>query len=264
VVHGNCSSAETLRLNAASGNRKGEKNAGKTVLARFSIYKPSRMRLVGCMTLWTRWGFLIPILWLMGFVVFYWVNHFTNGFVPDKWIVTVGHLLGTIFVWIFSITLGNTTFKEVMDVKTEETTIVELPHKFLFFSAKIWGLILTLAVGWFLYQPPPKSWLDKAFLQKEALEKKLLEAGEDAKEKLKSKTDAASTPEKKPVVDATPVMREWVNAEGKKLMAKCMGASTVEGKRKVRLIKEDGVEVLYDFEKLSTEDQRYVNERFPQ
>lgn len=233
-------------------------------MPRFSIYKTAVIRLAVCMTLWTRWGFLIPILWLMGFVVFYWVNHFTNGFVPDKWIVTVGHLLGTIFVWIFSITLGNTTFKEVMDVKTEETTIVELPHKFLFFSAKIWGLILTLAVGWFLYQPPPKSWLDKAFLQKEALEKKLLEAGEEAKEKLKPKTDAAATPEKKPVVDATPVMREWVNAEGKKLKAKCMGASTVEGKRKVRLVKEDGVDVLYDFEKLSADDQRYVNERFPQ
>jgi hypothetical protein len=231
--------------------------------ARFLIYKRSEACLFHFMTLWTRWGILIPILWLMGFVVFYWVNHFTNGFVPEKWIVTVGHLLGTIFVWIFSITLGNTTVKEVMDVKTEETTIVEMPHKFLFFSAKVWGLILTLAVGWFLYDPPPKSWLDEAFLQKEALEKKLLEAGEEAKEKLKAKNDTAASPEKKTAEEPVTVMREWINAEGKKLTAKCVGSMTVDGKRKVRLVKEDGVEVLYDFDKLSADDQRYVNDRFP-
>jgi hypothetical protein len=214
------------------------------------------------MTLWTRWGFLIPILWLMGFVVFYWVNHFTNGFVPDKWIVTVGHLLGTIFVWIFSVTLGNTDIKEVMDVKTEETTVVMLPHKFLFFSAKLWALILTIAVGWFLYQPPPKSWLDKAFLQKDALEKRLIEAGEEAKKKLQAKEETPATPEK--VVDTTPVMREWINAEGKKLKAKCIGITTEDGKRKVRFVKEDGAEILYDYDKLSAEDKNYVNERFPQ
>lgn len=216
------------------------------------------------MTLWTRWGFLIPILWLMGFVVFYWVNHFTNGFVPDKWIVTVGHLLGTILVWIFSVTLGNTDIKEVMDVKTEEKTVVMLPHKFLFFSAKVWALILTLAVGWFLYQPPPKLWLDKAFLQKDAIEKRLIEAGEEAKKKLQSKEGAPAAPEAvSPPVDATPVMREWINAEGKKLKAKCIGITTEEGKRKVRFVKEDGTEILYDFEKLSAEDKSYVNDRFP-
>lgn len=214
------------------------------------------------MTLWTRWGFLIPILWLMGFVVFYWVNHFTNGFVPDKWIVTVGHLLGTILVWIFSVTLGNTDIKEVMDVKTEEKTVVMLPHKFLFFSAKIWALILTLAVGWFLYQPPPKSWLDKAFLQKDALEKRLIEAGEEAKKKLQAKEETPATPDK--VVANTPVMREWINAEGKKLKAKCIGITTEDGKRKVRFVKEDGAEILYDYDKLSADDKNYVNERFPQ
>lgn len=232
-------------------------------VSRFLIYKRSEACLIRFMTLWTRWGILIPILWLMGFVVFYWVNHFTNGFVPEKWIVTVGHLLGTIFVWVFSITLGNTTVKEVMDVKTEETTILEMPHKFLFFSAKVWGLILTLAVGWFLYDPPPKSWLDEAFLQKEALEKKLLEAGEEAKEKLKAKNDPAASPEKKTAEEPVTVMREWINAEGKKLTAKCVGSITADGKRKVRLVKEDGVEVLYDFDKLSVDDQRYVNDRFP-
>jgi hypothetical protein len=216
------------------------------------------------MTLWTRWGLLIPILWIMGFVVFYWVNHFTDGFVPDKWIVTVGHLLGTIFVWIFSITLGNTTLKEVIDAKTEESTIIEMPHKFLFFSAKMWGLILTIAVGWFLYNPPPKTWLDEAFLQKAALEKKLKDVGEDAKEKLQAKPASSSPTLQPPTIDKTPVMREWVNAEGKKLMAKCVGVMVDQGKRKVRFVKDDGKEVLYDFDKLSAEDQRYVNERFPQ
>lgn len=215
------------------------------------------------MTLWTRWGFLIPILWMMGFVVFYWVNHFTQGFVPDKWIVTVGHLLGTIFVWIFSITLGNTTVKEVIDVKTEESTIIELPHKFLFFSAKLWGLILTVAVGWFLYNPPPKSWLDQAFLQKAALEKKLKNVGEEAKEKLQAKPTGTPPPDPQVIIDKTPVMREWVNSEGKKLMAKCIGVTTMDGKRMVRFVKEDGKEIPYEFEKLSTDDQRYVNERFP-
>lgn len=216
------------------------------------------------MTLWTRWGFLIPILWMMGFVVFYWVNHFTQGFVPDKWIVTVGHLLGTIFVWIFSITLGNTTVKEVIDVKTEESTIIEMPHKFLFFSAKMWGLILTIAVGWFLYNPPPKAWLDQAFLQKEALEQKIKDMGEEAKEKLQAKPETPVTPEKKPVIDNTPVMREWINAEGKKLTAKCVGLTTVDGKRQVRFVREDGSAIDYDFEKLSAADQSYVLERFPQ
>lgn len=216
------------------------------------------------MTLWTRWGLLIPILWMMGFVVFYWVNHFTNGFVPEKWIVTVGHLLGTIFVWIFSITLGNTTVKEVIDVKTEESTIIEMPHKFLFFSAKMWGLILTIAVGWFLYSPPPKSWLDQAFLQKAALEKKLKDVSEEAKEKLQAKQDSPTVTSPPPAIDKSPVMREWVNAEGKKLTAKCVGTTTVDGKRKVRFVREDRSEILYDFEKLSAEDQRYVNERFPE
>jgi hypothetical protein len=216
------------------------------------------------MTLWTRWGILIPILWMMGFVVFYWVNHFTDGFVPEKWIVTVGHLLGTIFVWIFSITLGNTTIKEVIDAKTEESSIIEMPHKFLFFSAKTWGLILTIAVGWFLYNPPPKSWLDKAFLQKAALEKKLKDVSEEAKEKLQAKVASPATAEKPAAIDTAPVMREWVNAEGKKLKAKCMGVTADGGKRLVRFVKEDGTEIPYDFEKLSAEDQRYVNERFPQ
>jgi hypothetical protein len=201
----------------------------------------------------------------MGFVVFYWVNHFTQGFVPDKWIVTVGHLLGTIFVWIFSITLGNTTVKEVIDVKTEESTIIELPHKFLFFSAKMWGLILTLGAGWFLYQPPPKSWLDKAFLQKDALEKRIKQAGEDAKEKFQSKGEESDAPDKVTTpVDKTPAMREWINAEGKKLKAKCVGVTTAEGKRKVRFMKEDGTEILYDYEKLSADDKSYVDARFPQ
>lgn len=216
------------------------------------------------MTLWTRWGLLIPILWMMGFVVFYWVNHFTNGFVPDKWIVTVGHLLGTIFVWIFSITLGATSIKEVIDAKTEESTIIEMPHKFLFFSAKMWGLILTIAVGWFLYNPPPKAWLDEAFLQKAALEKKIKDVSEEAKEKLQAKPTEPATSETPVAVISAPVMREWVNAEGKKLKAKCVGVMMEQGKRKVRFVKEDGTEVPYDFEKLSADDQRYVNERFPQ
>ncbi len=216
------------------------------------------------MTLWTRWGLLIPILWMMGFVVFYWVNHFTNGFVPDKWIVTVGHLLGTIFVWIFSITLGATSIKEVIDAKTEESTIIEMPHKFLFFSAKMWGLILTIAVGWFLYNPPPKAWLDEAFLQKAALEKKIKDVSEEAKEKLQAKPTEPATSETPVAVVSAPVMREWVNAEGKKLKAKCVGVMMEQGKRKVRFVKEDGTEVPYDFEKLSADDQRYVNERFPQ
>lgn len=198
------------------------------------------------MTLWTRLGFLIPVLWILGFVVFYWVNYFRPGFVPEQWTVTVGHLLGTIFVWLFSITLGVTTIKEVMDVETGETIIVEKPHKFLFFSAKMWGVILTLMVGWFFYQPPPKSWLDKAFLQKDALEKKLKEVGEQAKD----------------AVTGEPVMREWINADGKKLSAKCVSRELHEGKDQVLFLREDGTKIYYDFTKLSAEDQEYVNSRF--
>lgn len=199
------------------------------------------------MTLWTRLGFLIPILWILGFVVFYWVNHFQPGFVPDKWIVTVGHLLGTIFVWLFSVTFGATTIKEVMDVETGEKIIVEKPHKFLMFSAKIWGLILTLAVGWFFYQPPPKSWLDQAFLQKAALEEKIKEAGAEAKG----------------AVTGEAVMREWINAEGKKLTAKCVGRERLNGKDEVIFQREDGSKIRYDFLKLSADDRKYVESKFP-
>jgi len=213
------------------------------------------------MTLWTRWGFLIPILWMLGFVVFYWVNHFTDGFVPDEWIVTVGHLLGTIFVWIFSITLGNTTVKEVIDVKTEESKIIELPHKFLIFPAKKRGLILTVAAGWFLYQPPPKSWLDEAFLQKAVLEKKIIDASEEAFEKFQSSDEAA--PETNRVASHANAMREWVNTEGKKLTAKCVGTTKVDGKLKVKLLRADDSEILYDYEKLSSADQRFVDQQFP-
>jgi hypothetical protein len=199
-----------------------------------------------CMTLWTRLGFLIPVLWLMGFVVFYWVNHFSSGFVPEKWIVTVGHLLGTIFVWIFSITIGQTTIKEMIDAETEESVIIEKPHKFLFFSAKMWGLILTVAVGWFLYQPPPKSWLDEAFLQKAVLEKQLSKATDEAKS----------------AISGEPVMREWINAQGKKLKAKCIGREKADGKDQLIFEREDGTTVRYDFSKLSADDQAYVNSRF--
>ena len=198
------------------------------------------------MTLWTRVGFLIHVLWLMGFVVFYWVNHFSSGFVPEKWIVTVGHLLGTIFVWIFSITIGQTTIKEMIDAETEESVIIEKPHKFLFFSAKMWGLILTVAVGWFLYQPPPKSWLDEAFLQKAVLEKQLSKATDEAKS----------------AISGEPVMREWINAQGKKLKAKCIGREKADGKDQLIFERDDGTTVRYDFSKLSADDQAYVNSRF--
>jgi len=139
------------------------------------------------MTLWTRWGILIPILWLMGFVVIGSADHFAHDAVPDEWMVTFGHLVGTFFVWIFSISLGATTVKEVIDVETEQSTVIEMPHKFLFFSANMWGFILTIAAVWFFFDPPSKVWWDKALLQKIALQKKIEQVSEQAMEKLRGK-----------------------------------------------------------------------------
>jgi hypothetical protein len=219
------------------------------------------------MLIWTRWGFLIPILWIMGFVVFYWVNHFSNGFVPDQWIVTVGHLLGTILVWLFSVTLGQTDVKEIEDEETGETKIITLSHKFLLLPAKLWGLILTVAVVFFLLNPPPRVWLDEVFLQKEAMEKRLREGDfsdvfDEAKQKIQAKLEQTSPPvttiAPAPAGKAEPVMREWVNAEGKKLQAKGLGVTIDGGLLKVRLLMDSGREVLYDVKRLSAADQEYV------
>lgn len=223
------------------------------------------------MLIWTRWGFLIPFLWIMGFVVFYWVNHFTDGFVPDKWIVTVGHLLGTIFVWLFSVTLGQSDIKEIEDEETGETKIITISHKFLLLPAKLWGLILTVAVVFFLMNPPPREWLDKAFLQKEAMEKRLREGDfsdvfDDAKKQIQSQLQQAkpvqALGEKRVAEEASPDMREWVNAEGKKLRAKGLGVTIDGGKLKVRLLMENGKEVPYEVKKLSAADQEYVKSHF--
>ncbi len=194
------------------------------------------------MTLWTRAGLMIPICWIMGFVVFYWADRFAPGFVPEKWVVTIGHMLGTIFVLLFAMTIGVTAVKEVMDVETEEKTIVESPHKFLIFNAMTWGIILTLVAGWMLYSPPPKSVLDKVFMQKDILEKKIKEVSKDAKDS----------------VMGEPVMREWVNSSGKKLTAKMVGTETVDGKDHVLFIDETGKSISYDLEKLSQADRDYV------
>ena len=110
----------------------------------------------------------------------------------------------------------------------------------------MWGLILTLAVGWFLYQQPPKSSLDQAFLLKVALEKQLAKVIELAKG----------------VISGEPVMREWINAQGKKIKAKCIGREKADGKDQVIFEREDGSSVRYDFSKLSADDQEYVNSRF--
>ncbi len=194
------------------------------------------------MTLWTRAGLMIPICWIMGFVVFYFADRAAPGFVPEKWVVTIGHMLGTIFVLLFAMTIGVTAVKEVMDVETEEKTIVESPHKFLIFNAMTWGIILTLVAGWMLYSPPPKSVLDTVFLQKDILEKKIKEASKDAKASVMNE----------------PVMREWVNSSGKKLTAKMVGTEIVDGKDHVLFIDEAGKSISYDLEKLSHADRDYV------
>jgi hypothetical protein len=225
--------------------------------------------LITCMSLWTRKGYLVPLLWLLGFVVIYWADRSVPGTIPEKWIVTAGHILGTIFVAAFAITWGGTTTKEIIDVASGEKQTVSEPHLFLIFPAKIWAVILIAAMGLMFFQPPPKSNLDKAFFQTSKLEKKLKQAGAEAKNAL----------------TGAPVMREWENAQGKKLTAKCVGmvfqdgsAMLIEesgkpgedvipktardGKQKVILQKEDGEKVYYDFDKLSTDDKTYVRSKF--
>jgi hypothetical protein len=88
--------------------------------------------------------------------------------------------------------------------------------------------------------------LDEAFLQKAALEKQLAKATEEAKG----------------VISGEPVMREWINEQGKKLKAKCIGREKADGKDQVIFEREDGTTVRYDFSKLSANDQEYVNSRF--
>jgi hypothetical protein len=63
-----------------------------------------------------------------------------------------------------------------------------------------------------------------------------------------------------PAGKTEPSMREWVNAEGKKLQAKGLGVTIDGGKLKVRLLMESGREVLYDVKRLSAADQDYVKQ----
>jgi hypothetical protein len=80
-------------------------------------------------------------------------------------------------------------------------------------------------------------------------------------------------------------MRDWENAQGKKLAAKCVGVvfkdgsamlleesgkpgddvipkTARDGRQKVILQKEDGEKVYYDFDKLSNDDKAYVRTKF--
>lgn len=197
------------------------------------------------MTLWTRLGFLIPVFWVLGFVAIYFLDKLGSGFIPEKWLFTMGHLVGTIFVWIFSMSFGYTKIKEVMDVETGEKSIIERPHKFLMFSATTWGLLLTIAVGWFLYRPPPKSWLDQAFLQKDALEKKIKDA----------------VPVVRESVTGEAMMRDWTNKEGKTVRAKYLRVELKEGAKHVVFVREkDSKEFSVRLDLLSAEDQKYVND----
>jgi hypothetical protein len=132
------------------------------------------------MSLWTRKGYLIPLLWLLGFVVIYWVDQSVPGTLPEEWIFTAGHILGSIFVAAFAFTWGGTTTKEIIDVASGEEQTVYEPHLFLIFPAKIWAVILFVAMGLMFFQPPPKSILDKAFFQTSRLEKKLKQVGAEA------------------------------------------------------------------------------------
>ncbi len=196
------------------------------------------------MTLWTRFGFLIPILWALGFVIVSVVDRMNPGVIPDNKIVTVGHLIGTILVWCFGLSFGVTKISEVVNVETGEKTILERSHKFLMFSPLVWGLLLTAVLGWFFYSPPPKSWLEMATKKQEEIQKSLVEAGTKAKEKMTGDYE----------------MREWTNADGKKLRARFLRMETINNVKTVFVFREkDQTEKSFPLEQLSTEDQNYVN-----
>lgn len=198
------------------------------------------------MTLWTRLGFLIPIFWALGFVVILTVDHFAPDFIPDHMLFTIGHLIGTIFVWFFSLTFGETKISEVMNVETGEKTILERPHKFLMFSPIIWGLLLTAALGWFLYRPPPKSWLDLATQKQAEIQRSIIDAGNQAKEKITKDYE----------------MRDWESKEGKKLRAKLLRIETIDGVKTVFVLSEkDNAEKSFPMDRLSEKDLEYVKER---
>ena len=110
------------------------------------------------MALWSRGGFLIPVLWACGFWVYAWFEQSYPKIIPDERVVTVGHLVGTIFVWLFVWIFGYGKAQQMVDVDTQEAEIIRRPHAFMMISAPLWGLILTLLTGWMLYQPPPKAW----------------------------------------------------------------------------------------------------------
>lgn len=198
------------------------------------------------MTLWTRLGFLIPILWMLGFVVVSFADKMLPGAIPDQMIFTIGHLLGTMFVWFFSLSFGVTKVSEVVNVETGEKTVLERPHKFLMFSPIVWGLMLTAALAWFLYRPPPRAWLELATQRQQEIQKTITEASNQVKEKVTGNYD----------------VRDWTNAEGKKLRARFLKVETINNVKTVFVIREkDNTEKSFSFEQLSTEDQHYVNQR---
>jgi hypothetical protein len=159
---------------------------------------------------------------------------------------TIGHLIGTIFVWFFSLTFGETKISEVMNVETGEKTILERPHKFLMFSPIIWGLLLTAALGWFLYRPPPKSWLDLATQKQAEIQRSIIDAGNQAKEKITKDYE----------------MRDWESKEGKKLRAKLLRIETIDGVKTVFVLSEkDNAEKSFPMDRLSEKDLEYVKER---
>lgn len=234
------------------------------------------------MALWSRGGFLIPVLWACGFWVYAWFEQRYPTIIPDQWVVTIGHLVGTIFVWVFVWIFGYGKAQQMVDVETQEAEVIRRPHAFLMLSAPMWGLILTLLTGWMLYQPPPKSWYDRGvvgFQQGCIWVKQWLPGAKAQTEHVEKPTDlmtddAVAPPPAPRSVDAvshhtaTPppqkaTMRDWTNDAGKTLRARFVRVIAHADGDRVILERESGEQIEYALARLSASDRAYVRQMTP-
>jgi cbb3-type cytochrome oxidase subunit 3 len=200
--------------------------------------------------LWTRKGYLIPILWMLGVIAIYFFDRYFPDVIPSSRVVTVGHIVGAFFVLIFSFKSGATTYEKVanqdQESDEEEEIVLKRPHCFLFITAKAWALLLMIISIWMLYNKPKREIIDQAVVSQKIIvdkaEESLIEMSAKAKE----------------IFTGEPMMRDWKNKDGKVIRAKLIGLVITPEGEFVRFTKEGGKEFRYEVENLSLEDQNYI------
>jgi hypothetical protein len=201
--------------------------------------------------LWTRKGYLIPILWILGVIAVYFFDRYFPNIIPSSRVVTVGHILGAFLVLIFSFRGGSTTYEKVEnddeEADEEEEIVLKRPHRFFFLTAKTWALLLMIISVWMLYLQPKREIIDQAVVSQKIIIDKIKESSVEVSARAKE------------ILTGEPTMRDWKNKEGKVIRAKLIGLVITPEGEFVRFTKEGGKEFRYNVEDLSTEDQNYIN-----